>query len=500
MLDDLALDQDAMTREDEAVTFTDLDQQQSAHGVQVLSILLMGDKQSMLKRRWLWCLTNTICLLLLLVITLNLGNALPSLLAPALHALFLGHAGAPERGIQARRYDGIAVPVDAAWSPDSHFIVVLGYTSACTPRGCGSGLVNLYDMQVKRLKTQWHPDEAIGRAIKQESSLPPSSHGSSTSYAHIAWSPDGQHLALTFKVASGSSSLTGVGLMSREGRQMQILLQRSPPHRGSAEWDIQQGRPLLSPLMPLPAALAYHWSTNGLLVPQMRLSGRTLSPAAPVAPVGNPFGDASFTIWQQGIVLSVLPNDMPMSISLWHASFIAWSPDGRYLIDGIDLVGRLGPPEQPFLDQQSSNVLKPTVLLSVRDAALRQIIASQTATSWYPNGRVLPGYRVTDQPDTASVLAWHPDGRLLARYIPGKYIDFYLCSTGHYLASFLLPDAEMTSPAEMTLLRWSPDGKHLLFLSAGGYTLIGIREEVPVQRNLQWDPAESFTPFREPGL
>ena len=484
MLDDPSLDQDAMTGEDEAITFTDLGQQQSAHGVQVLSMLLMGDKQSMLKRRWLGCLTSMISLLLLLVITLNLGNALPSSLAPSLHALFLGHTGGLEPRIQPRRHDGIAVPVDAAWSPDSHFIVVLGYTSACTPRGCGSGLVNLYDMQVKRLKTQWHPDKAIGREIKQESSLPPSSHGSITSYAHIAWSPDGQHLALTFKVASGSSSLTGVVLMSREARQVQILLQRSPPHGGSAEWDIQQGRPLLSPLMPLPAALVYHWSTKGLLVPQMRLSGRTLPPPAPVAPVGNPLGDASFTIWQPGIVQAVLPADMPISISLWQTSFIAWSPDGRYLIDDIDLGGRLGPPAQPFLDQQSSVVPKHTLLLPVRDAALRQIIASQTATSWYPNGRLLPGYRVTDQPDTASVLAWHPDGRLLARYIPGKHIDFYLCSTGHYLASFLLPDTETTSPTEMALLRWSPDGRHLLFLSAGGYTLIGIGEEVPLLRNL----------------
>lgn len=482
MLDDPSLDQDAMTGKDEAITFTDLDQQERADGLQVLSMLLLVDKQSVLKRRWLWYLTNTICLLLLLVITLNLGNVLPSLLAPALHPLFLVHARAPERGMP-RRHDGIAVLVDAAWSPDSHFIAVLGYTSVCTPRGCGTGLVNLYEMHVARLKAQWHPDEAIGRAIKHGSSLPPSNQWSIIAYAHIAWSPDGQHVALTFKMASGSSSLTGVAFMSREGRQMQILLQRSLPAGRSAEWDIQQGRPLLSPLMPLSAALVYHWSTNGILVPQMRLSGRTLPTAAPLAPVGNPLGDASFTSWQPGIVQAVLPSGTPMSIALWHTSFIAWSPDGRYLIDGIDLVGRLGPPEQPFLDQQSSIALKHTLLLPVRDAALRQIIASQTAISWYPNGRVLTGYSMTDQPNTASVLAWHPSGRMLARYIPGKQIDFYRCSNGHDLAAFMLPDTETTSPAEMTVLRWSPDGTHLLFVSAGGHTLIG-EEEVPLLRNL----------------
>src|SRR5258708_32539929 len=74
MLDDPALDQDAMTREDEAGTFTGLDQQQSAHGVQVLGILLMGDKQSMLNNPWLGRLTDTNVLLRLLVIAPHPGN------------------------------------------------------------------------------------------------------------------------------------------------------------------------------------------------------------------------------------------------------------------------------------------------------------------------------------------------------------------------------------------------------------------------------------------
>jgi hypothetical protein len=37
---------------------------------------LLGDKQSLLKRRWLGWLTTMISLLLLLVIALNLGHAL----------------------------------------------------------------------------------------------------------------------------------------------------------------------------------------------------------------------------------------------------------------------------------------------------------------------------------------------------------------------------------------------------------------------------------------
>ena len=67
--------------------------------------------------------------------------------------------------------------------------------------------------------------------------------------------------------------------------------------------------------------------------------------------------------------------------------------------------------------------------------------------------------------DTATALAWSPNGHVLAAYHAGKRVDLYECRTGRRLASLALHDLSPASFAAPMVLRWSPDGSHLLVAS-----------------------------------
>src|SRR5260221_14054542 len=69
--------------------------------------------------------------------------------------------------------DGIACLTDAAWSPDSQFIAVLGYTQDCPQDEYVPGIVNLYNVHSHHLMKQLHPDAAIERVLNG----PPASTG-----------------------------------------------------------------------------------------------------------------------------------------------------------------------------------------------------------------------------------------------------------------------------------------------------------------------------------
>ncbi len=66
---------------------------------------------------------------------------------------------------------------------------------------------------------------------------------------------------------------------------------------------------------------------------------------------------------------------------------------------------------------------------------------------------------------TWTVVAWSPNGQLLAAYQGGKSVQLYDCRTGNRLASFVLLSKQTASPDDPLLLRWSPDGSHLLLSS-----------------------------------
>src|SRR2546423_2948291 len=132
----------------------------------------------------------------------------------------------------------------------------------------------------------------------------------SVNHLHVIWSPDTQRLAFTFHVAAPSPSLDGIVLMNRDGTQTQVLLDQQNPFAPSyAEWDLERRMLITSNVFPLPPALAYHWGPKGTVLPGRLLSTQFLPAAPPLSPIGNPDGDASFTLWQPGLAQVISSTD-----------------------------------------------------------------------------------------------------------------------------------------------------------------------------------------------
>ena len=381
---------------------------------------------------------------LLLLILFSLNNAFSLLILKQFKAAAL-----------RSQSESITCPVDAAWSPDSRVIAVLGYQSACY-QADATGVLNLYDTHARQLVARLHPDAAIMQALDRSGSLPPkpalSMHADPIpiTYVHVLWSPDGKLLACTFNTIATQPPDNGVVLMNRDGGHAQVLLQQqSATAPFYAEWDFVRSRPVpFTPppsafsLMPLSPALAYRWGTNGTLVPQTLLTPTGVPAAPPPGPVGNPDGDLSFTLWQPGSVHSTAMADSSR-LSTWSTVLAAWSPNGRYLVDGITLFGLLKPPGQHFPSAATLILtrMNQVPLLPLRDRALLKAV------------------------DTATVVAWSPKGRVLAAYHPGTRVHLYDCRTGDELASLVLHERGAALATTPILLRWSPDGSRLLVTS-----------------------------------
>jgi hypothetical protein len=481
-MDSLKHAEQETAEQDDEVEFTDLDpfcdagnQKSSWLASTVLDWQRSPHRLRYRRRRRL---ASTLSLLLLLVMLFSLNHVSSSLIVksfrttffppPALSSITALPAPLPQ-------WDSIACLTDAAWSPDNHFIAVLGYQD-CPKDSYVLGLLNLYDARSKHLISQLKPDDAIVRALH-------SSHSPSTrqeveqiradgpvgeslpviDYVHVTWSPDGQRLACTFAIAAQQPTMYGVVLMSSNGGSAQVVLQQQPaPTTFSAEWDVDRTLSVVfstSPAavapQPLPPALAYHWGANGTLVPETLLSTLSLPavPSSQPVPIGNPDGDPSFTIWQPGSA-HLIPSEDTSRVSTiytWSTDFAAWSPDGRYLIDEIGLTGLLQPPGQLFPSHKALVALglNQVPLLPIHDGALLMVV--QRATS----------------------LAWRPDGRILAAYTAGNIVNLYDCANGHKLASLLVQTKYPAPAAQAVVMRWSPDGSHLL-LSSVAWGLMSI--------------------------
>jgi Tol biopolymer transport system component len=144
-------------------------------------------------------------------------------------------------------------------------------------------------------------------------------------------------------------------------------------------------------------------------------------------------------------------------VYVWQTFFPAWSPDGHYLVDGLIAGVLLQVSGQKLLDHQALKDLGVDHLpiLQVHNKALVQVLhtlSSLPDTNGNSNGS--PGINVS----------WRPDGRVLAMYNAYK-VDIYDCVTGRKLASLVptMPPASLSGGGDV--LRWSPDGTHLLLSS-----------------------------------
>ncbi len=369
--------------------------------------------------------------------------------------------------------DGLACTINAAWSPDSKRVAVLGYSHNCTLDHYEASLVNIYDASTHKRLTQIRPDQAI---ISTFTKLHPGIKDKPVIlYNHVSWSPDGSEMALTYFLSllpnPAVPVMIGILLIKEHGEQIVLLrpLSKNDAPNVHITWDLErgvsfQGNKPFPPFPPylgfdLAPASAYYWQNDGLLAdnPLADKGGQLRNQ---VSPIGNPIGGPFFTLWQSGRVTGNPAAENGKGSYMWQTSFVAWSPDGRYYTDiytGAQLlpIGQSSNQQSP--GKQGSNQI-PTLIM--HDRALEQLILL---------------YAIVHKPFTLPILSWRPDGRVLAVYNNGQ-INLYDCVSGKRIRSLSPRNPTPVGLLEGTdTMSWSPNGKYLLLSSSiwGVMTLWG---------------------------
>jgi WD40 repeat protein len=357
--------------------------------------------------------------------------------------------------------DGLACLVDAAWSPDSKQVAVLGYGQSCQlmPGPPPTLQVNIYNGISQKLIRQVQLDGMILSPLRQRSAK--STLAASIDLGSIAWSPDGRQLAISFDTDEVGTVYDGVLLLAPNGQEQRVMLWPDNRQNSSSSyllWNLVSGEaraiyylkqtasPMQSPsIVNLQPAPAYRWGTNGALEPAPQPVGGA---------IGNPAGDPTFTIWQPGFAqietqIPPLGPSLPVKFLTWSTQFAAWSSDGRYFIDQVNTMGRFVIPHQPIPDQQElvSLGMDQLATLTARDKALAGILATLLS------GKADDAY-----------IAWRPNGRELATYAAGR-VEIYDCATGRKLASLISPNKPVNLNGDETFA-WSPDGSRLMLSSS----------------------------------
>jgi hypothetical protein len=437
---------------------------------------LLDWQQNANKRRWRLFGAFGMILLVVLVVLLSLDKGVTVLFLAKQLPRAVGSAPGPLKlqpslHILPQR-DGFACVVDATWSQDSKQIALLGYQQDCpeNDRVYKPGLVMVYDARSGGLLGRFSPDNAVLRALRvtyaRESTTP------EIDYNAILWSPDGRLLTVLFTVVNGSdvnaARFDGVLLSDMKNGLSQVLLQREQNSLLSyVEWDVEAGKllpaalaPAISPLFPffinISPAYTYRWGEDGALIPEALLTNSVLSSNSIRLPgaVGNPVGDASFTIWQPGRIVYTSQTESGsknvVGLISWSTIFTAWSPEGRYLAYPIAMAGLFEPSKEQSFGQTLKRLQLDSVpLLAVHDAALQHIL------------ELMPKVN----PIESTMISWRFDGRVLAAYGSGTdELGLFNSTTGREVASLQLPVFIGGPLSGSSWMRWSPDGSQLFLL------------------------------------
>ncbi len=397
------------------------------------SVPVLRWQRSFTRRRWRTFASTCSILLVCLVISVNLHTTLSLLTTvrngiaarlikqqPLLEEHLPKPVAISPSLIIPLSQNGFSCITDEVWSPDSTSIALLGYSVGCEYNSDSSiGLATIQDARTGQRIAQIQPDALIKKTFYAQ--FPAIHDGLILYYQNATWSPDKIHLALLFSLHTksevGGAQFTGILLFDTKHKSLRILLQQQegkPTYQVSAssyeEWDVQQGNLLPTPVLEnddpfvfsssIPVAEGYTWDNKGRLVPQMHGASRTTD-------IGSMNGSPSFSVWQPGGVILVKQDQgggatFAPGIFVWNVGFIAWSPDGRYLINGAYLAARLEPPGHPKPDKKTLVAfhMENLPVLPIRDAALltalQQISSTQTAgmmsqtvVSWSPSAQFM---------------------------------------------------------------------------------------------------------------
>ncbi len=377
--------------------------------------------------------------------------------------------------------NGFSCVTSESWSPDGALIALLGYASGCQYDSQNSiGLATIQDAYVGKRLVQIQPDVLVKKTFYTQFSA---IHDSLIiNYQNVTWSPDKIHLALLFSLHTksqiGGAQFSGVLLFDTRHKTSQVFLQQvdgKPTYQISTssyeEWDIQHGTLLPTPVQEnedpfvvspsIPAAEEYAWNQKGELLPQTH--------APSTHGIGSMVGDPSFSVWQSGGIILVRQDEaggttFAPGIFVWNVDFLAWSPDGRYLINGAYLAARLEPQGHPKPDKQTLIAfhLENLPVLPVRDSALLnallQLRASQTVGSMFQ-----------------LMVTWAPNGQYMITTAYGfAKKTLYSTKRGFPVATLMAPKTDGSgglsshnSYYAFSFPNWSPDSTHLMAQDPG---------------------------------
>ena len=279
-------------------------------------------------------------------------------------------------------------------------------------------------------------------------------------YDHIAWTPDGQRLALLLTTPQSDPTVASYALLvvDSHGVGAQVIKggtfkqpAKSPPVVW-ALWNLQsQTVSYAQEPDGFNTASQLTWASDGSLTPMVNSQE-----SAAMTPVGNPAGgSAVFSPWQPGdIVLAGGP--------LLASNYWAWSPNGHYLATGLSTQIILGndaatPTPDASLGYGTA-APRDEGLTTVLAQAHAQPIAGEAGfgVAWTASGDNLAVLRCANAPTAATLSIWKAQTGALIVTVPIMLSQ---------------EDGDCTS---LSLdLSWSPDEHRLAVVSptTGGVTV-----------------------------
>lgn len=393
-------------------------------------------------------------------------------------------------GVPVRISTGVAAaircPSAAAFSPDGTRIAVIGAALTCDDAENASTLVPhllaLFDTQSGTLLESIALDPLVG--ARDYASRQP--HGvRAARYVALGWSPDGRHVGMVYGIFDAASRIEPDDLLDSGFLLVDTLTYTGTVIHGDAGffaaptssyaglpvWDLAH-RTVSAPEVSTPS-LAYAWSPSGQAEAISPLGAAPLKQlpvtAGPRYPVGNPDGDATYTIWQTGVVMG--PEAVPSGsdVTPGDGAFVswypAWSPKGTtatLMVTGVALPALADAADESSQPGGSPDIPMPQSMTRVpaRDAALRAVQQEIGAAGW-------------------AVVAWNPAGTVLASVTctagQDETLRLRASDTGAEVSTDPLPlgagdpgcrgsgrEYGGDYPNPNLWLQWSADGSHLL--------------------------------------
>jgi WD40 repeat protein len=356
-------------------------------------------------------------------------------------------------------------PQASAWSPDGRQLAVLVADITCREAAYQasptSAKIAIFDTASRKLLQTITVADVLNE--RHLTGL----------FSAMAWTPDGQSLAVFVQDAYSSVTTTNTEEL--------ILYPTATPSQ--APRLISAPQPLLTPQLTtqvlvwnlhtsgagpviapeLPAALTYRWTADGHIVADQAI------PADVSAPTGRVSESGSFSLWQNGqIVPEALnqghyyPADQKPAAEFFTSAPALWSPDGQYVVFGLSLGGPVA------ITQPASGAAH---AMPMPDQAFSAVVKA------VDQGETLTESDGTAIPDWTSVpVQWSPNGKFLLTILPGNEhrqgsanttLTVYSTASGQAVKQYRQADNRDSSCGPGFLPGWSPTGRQVALAQCG---------------------------------